>query len=158
MAETEKCGCPLGNCLCRLKIAEDRGFMLSLCDKKYTIFYNWQEPGQFEAKRHGENWRSLIGDNLVMALCQEAMAKPTGKTIDDQLKEMFEYHMSIVQDEYPELTHGAVTMTAAERALETLQERLFRIADNRKWGHIDKVNKDHFDKPHAGGADPFTGG
>jgi hypothetical protein len=140
------------------EIAEDRGFILSLCDKKYVILYNWQEPGQFEAKRYNENWRDLTGDNLVMALCQEVMAKPTGKTIDDQLEEMFEYHMSEVQEEYPELTHGAMTMTAAERVVEKLQELVFKIADNRKWGHIDEVNKAHFDKPHAGGADPFTGG
>jgi hypothetical protein len=125
-------------------IAEDRGFVLSLCDKKYTILYNWQEPGQFEAKRYNEKWRDLTGDNLIMSLCREAMAKPRHKTIDDQLEEMFEYHMSEVQEEYPDLTHGAVTMTAAERAAEILQERLHKIADNRKWGHIDKVNKAHY--------------
>jgi hypothetical protein len=64
--------------------------------------------------------------------------------MDEKLKDMFEYEMSSVEEEYPELTHGALTMTAAERVVETLQERVFKIADNRKWGHIEEVNKTHY--------------
>jgi hypothetical protein len=64
--------------------------------------------------------------------------------LDEALKEIFERELSEVFDDYPEITHGAATMTAAERTMEVVNERIERIADNRKWGHIEEVNKAHF--------------
>lgn len=140
------------------KTNDDRSFMISLDSGKYRIFYNWSKEGQFKCQRYGQNWRDLTGDNMTMALCQMILEPLANNTMDNKLKEMFEYHMCEVQEEYPELTHGALTMTAAERVVEKLQELVFRIADKRKWGHIEEVNKAHYDKPYVGGADPFTGG
>ena len=122
----------------------DRGFMISLEHGKYMIFSNWSKEGQFKCQRYGMHWRDLTGDKMIMALCQMILEPPAGDTMDDKLKQMFESHMSEVQEEYPELTHGAVTMTAAERVVEKLQELVFRLADNRKWGHIEEVNKAHY--------------
>ncbi|MGF9711653.1 hypothetical protein [Paenibacillus naphthalenovorans] len=38
-------------------------------DSKYEVFLNAQ-PGSFvfEARRYGETWRNLVGDNLVLAM------------------------------------------------------------------------------------------
>lgn len=132
------------------------GFEITMDGGKYTIRCKVRK--YFEALRYGKPWRDLVGDSLIFLLCCKLIEKPSGNTVDDNLKEMFEYHMSEVQEEYPELTHGALTMTAAERTIEGITERVERIADNRKWGHIEEVNKSHFDKLYAGGADPFTGG
>lgn len=130
----------------------DRGFMLSLDNGKYVIFYNWSKEGQFKCQRYGQNWRDLLGDKMVTELCQLVINQPVSNTMDNTLREMFESEMSSVEEEYPELSHGALTMTAAERVIERLQEIVFSIADKRKWGHIDAVNKAHYDRPgyHGG--------
>lgn len=44
---------------------------LVLCDGKYTVVNELENGGGFYALRHGEKWRSLAGDNLVLAMFQE---------------------------------------------------------------------------------------
>jgi hypothetical protein len=43
---------------------------LELEGGKYTIVQE-DKPHQFYALRHGEKWRDLTGDGLVLALCQQ---------------------------------------------------------------------------------------
>lgn len=51
-----------------------------LYDGKYTIKYQ-MEPHNFEALRHGESWRDLTGDGLMLAMvfelqdCKDKIAK-----------------------------------------------------------------------------------
>lgn len=45
----------------RLEVSVDNG--------KYTIIM--KENGSMEALRHGETWRDLTGDGMVLALAQE---------------------------------------------------------------------------------------
>lgn len=35
---------------------------------KYTVINELNEGGKFKALRYGEDWRSLAGDNLVLAM------------------------------------------------------------------------------------------
>lgn len=127
---------------------KDRGFFISLDGGKYKIFYNWSRDGQFEAKRYNMNWRDLVGDKLIMNLCQEIIElskRPqTVNTLDEELKEAFESHMCEVQDDYPDLEHGILTKIAAEHVIESISGKVYAIADDRKWGHIEEVNKAHF--------------
>ena len=59
-----------------------------------------------------------------------------------KLKNMFEQHMTEAMEEMPlEVDHGFVCQLAAERTIEDLSEYVQRIADARKWGHIEEVNK-----------------
>jgi FtsZ-binding cell division protein ZapB len=44
---------------------------LELCDGKYTIINDLENGGGFKALRYGNEWRSLAGDNLVLALFYE---------------------------------------------------------------------------------------
>ena len=128
-----------------VKLKGDRGFMLSLANGKYVIFYNWSKEGQFKCQRYGQNWREFVGDKMIMELCQLAINRPTVQTVDDELKEAFEYHFTEAQEEMPvEVDHGYICQLAAERTIEALSERIQRLADNRKWGHIEEVNKAFF--------------
>ena len=43
---------------------------IKLYDGKYTIIFN-ENPYEFRALRHGEEWRDLTGDGLILALVQE---------------------------------------------------------------------------------------
>ena len=43
---------------------------ISLCDGKYEITRS-DDFSVFSALRHGKPWRNLVGDNLVLALCDE---------------------------------------------------------------------------------------
>ncbi len=47
---------------------------ITICDGKYTVLVpeesEWGKEN-FECLRHGEPWRDLCGDNMVLALCQE---------------------------------------------------------------------------------------
>ena len=65
--------------------------------------------------------------------------------LEEALKEIFEKELAEVFEDHPLLTHGAATMTAAERTMEVVNERVMRIADQRKWGHIELVNRLHFE-------------
>lgn len=42
---------------------------LTFGDGKYTI--TGIETGNLQALRHGESWRSLVGDKMVLSLVQE---------------------------------------------------------------------------------------
>ena len=42
---------------------------ISLDNGKYVIKFN-EKTGVFVADRHGEEWRDLTGDGMVLALCQ----------------------------------------------------------------------------------------
>ena len=42
-------------------------YKLELENGKYTIIEDLNK-GKFEALRYGDDWRSLIGDNLILAL------------------------------------------------------------------------------------------
>jgi hypothetical protein len=42
---------------------------ITVADGKYTLIQTGQ--GQLKALRHGEEWRDLTGDNLILALGQE---------------------------------------------------------------------------------------
>lgn len=42
-------------------------YKIDLDDGKYTIIENL-EKGKFEALRYSEEWRNLIGDNLILSL------------------------------------------------------------------------------------------
>jgi len=120
-------------------------FEIKLDGGKYRIIRIMSKDNiTFHCLRHGEPWRDLLGDKMMFSLCLKLLNAQLRPSIDDQLNEMFEHHMSEVQEEYPGLTHGAVTMTAAERATEILQEKLHKLADDRKWGHIEEVNKSHY--------------
>lgn len=44
---------------------------LELMDGKYTVINELHEGGGFRALRYGEEWRSLSGDNLVLAMYHE---------------------------------------------------------------------------------------
>lgn len=38
-------------------------------DDKYEVFVEFNKNNSiFEAKRYGESWRNLIGDNLILAM------------------------------------------------------------------------------------------
>ncbi|MDF1510704.1 hypothetical protein PZE06_21445 [Robertmurraya sp. DFI.2.37] len=41
---------------------------IELNDGKYTVVNELNSGGKFYALRHGEEWRSLAGDNLVLAM------------------------------------------------------------------------------------------
>lgn len=43
-------------------------YKLDLFDGEYTVVLNETEPYQFKALRYGEEWKSLTGDNLILAL------------------------------------------------------------------------------------------
>ena len=119
--------------------------MLCLAHGKYVIFFNWSEDGQFKCQRYGQNWRDLTGDSMILALCQELVSAPRGQTIDNQLKEMFEAYMAEAIEEQPDqVDHGFLCQLAAERAIEVLSDRVQRLADNRKYSHIEEVNKAFF--------------
>lgn len=45
-------------------------YKIDLSDDKYTIIEDL-ENGRFEALRYGEEWRNLIGDNLILSLVQK---------------------------------------------------------------------------------------
>lgn len=40
---------------------------IELENGKYTIVFN-DNPFEFKALRYGEEWRNLVGDNLILAL------------------------------------------------------------------------------------------
>lgn len=42
---------------------------LKFGDGKYTVLHD--NGANFRAERHGENWRSLTGDGLVLAMAQD---------------------------------------------------------------------------------------
>jgi len=42
----------------------------NFADKKYTVVFD-EETALFEALRHGEPWRDLCGDGLILAMLQE---------------------------------------------------------------------------------------
>jgi len=42
-------------------------YKLDLENEKYTIIEDLNK-GKFEALRYGDDWRNLIGDNLILAL------------------------------------------------------------------------------------------
>lgn len=117
-------------------------FVINLDNGKYRIIRTVGKGNiTFHCLRHGEPWRDLLGDKMMSSLCLKLLNAQLKPPVDDQIKEMFEQHMSEVQEEYPELTHGALTMTAAERTIDQLTDRVQRVADNRKHGHIEEVNK-----------------
>lgn len=43
---------------------------IDLCDGKYTLIYDLS-TGQSECLRHGEPWRQLVGDKMVLACFDE---------------------------------------------------------------------------------------
>lgn len=43
---------------------------IELEDCGYTIIFN-EKNGTFRADRHGEPWRDLTGDNMVLCMAQE---------------------------------------------------------------------------------------
>ena len=43
---------------------------INLCDGKYTIIYDFA-TGQSECLRHGQPWRQLVGDKMVLACFDE---------------------------------------------------------------------------------------
>jgi hypothetical protein len=44
---------------------------IELMDGKYTVVNELESGGGFHALRYGEEWRSLAGDNLVLAMYEE---------------------------------------------------------------------------------------
>ena len=44
---------------------------IELMDGKYTVVNELEEGGGFRALRYGEEWRNLVGDNLVLAMAYE---------------------------------------------------------------------------------------
>ena len=51
------------------KPSEANIIRVSVCDGKYTVIQG--ASGSLRALRHGEEWRDLTGDGLVLALAQE---------------------------------------------------------------------------------------
>lgn len=45
---------------------------ISVYDGKYKVLLS-EDCNTFEALRHGEKWRNLCGDNLVLQLCLEIL-------------------------------------------------------------------------------------
>lgn len=43
---------------------------LDICDGKYTLIID-MDTGRAECLRHGEKWRDLVGDKMVLALFDE---------------------------------------------------------------------------------------
>lgn len=52
-------------------MAENSRNALEVADGKYTIV--GIEDGKLHALRHGEPWRDLVGDKLVLSLAQELL-------------------------------------------------------------------------------------
>ena len=44
---------------------------IELMDGKYTVVNELEEGGGFRALRYGEEWRNLVGDNLVLSMAYE---------------------------------------------------------------------------------------
>jgi len=44
---------------------------IELMDGKYMVINELEEGGGFRALRYGEEWRNLVGDNLVLAMAYE---------------------------------------------------------------------------------------
>lgn len=61
---------------------------IELDNGKYTILLeeDSKKPYKFEALRHGEPWRNLVGDNLIYFLCQRIIEQEN--TISNQQTEI----------------------------------------------------------------------
>ena len=44
---------------------------INLDDGKYTIIYNENNQYPIKCLRYGEDWKDLIGDNLIFWLCKK---------------------------------------------------------------------------------------
>lgn len=66
---------------------------IDLCGGKYTVIHD--NSGDFRALRNGKEWRSLVGDKLVLAMMQEIehlneLAEIQGDIIDAREEEIME--------------------------------------------------------------------
>ncbi len=121
-------------------------FVIDLDNGKYRIIRTMGKDSiTFHCLRHGEPWRDLLGDKMMSSLCLKLLNAQLKPPVDNQIEEMFEQHFTEAQEEMPiEVDHGYLCQLAAERTIEGLSDRVQRLADNRKWGHIEEANKAFF--------------
>jgi hypothetical protein len=61
------------------------------------------------------------------------------------LERMFQEHMDELQEDESDANHHAwMCGVAAERTIEDISSHVNAIAEKRKWGHIEAVNRDFF--------------
>ena len=62
------------------------------------------------------------------------------------LERMFQEHMDDLRgDESDDFDHGWMCGVAAERTIEDISSHVNAIAEKRKWGHIEEVNRSFFE-------------
>ena len=62
-----------------------------------------------------------------------------------ELRKVFTSNLDLVKEERPHITLSKQVSIANSYTVEEIEEIIGRIADNRKYAHIDCVNKFHFD-------------
>ena len=116
---------------------------IELCDGKYKVLYGGDEGGtepyMFKALRHGDEWRDLIGDGLVLSMVQlideqrqeiarlkdaVTAARQDGYGRDEERGDLErKLNTAIVQRDHADQRAGA-----AERKCEGLQESVSATA------------------------------
>lgn len=116
---------------------------IDLCDGKYTIICDLR-TGQFEALRHGERWRSLVGDKMILAMFDkiiELREKLADRdAIPDEVRVPRDW-MAIVTDKTAACDVDTMSETV-ERVFDTLSKGGTQSIDLRGLNE-DGVNAEH---------------
>ena len=70
---------------------------------------------------------------------------PVWKDNRISLQALFDQERRELVEDYPELDGSEKWNAIRERIMEDLADHVNRIVDRAKWGHIDRVNRDHFE-------------